>query len=153
MTETELRHMLGGLVVGLVIGAVIGAFILALMKGSTAADVAWATTQEPAEIRRTFYGSVEHLGEWRITAHDAPCEICRTVSIVDGEHVWGNMAAVNERELQGKWIYIEGVGFYQVRYRIGGSAARQVDILKPSHETALEFGVRKANIWIVEGCN
>lgn len=61
----------------------------------------------------------------------------------------GYTVASNDPNLWHRWIYIDGYGTYFV-HDTGGMAINVIDIFYPDYESAIEFGRREADIYILD---
>ena len=97
-----------------------------------------ASTKED-DVAKTF------VGTYSLTAYVATGSPC-----ADGVYpILGYTAACNDPALWHKKIYIEGVGNFYV-HDTGGMASNVIDLFVPSYGDAVNFGVRNANVYIVE---
>ena len=92
------------------------------------------------------------VGTYRLTAY-CHCAICcgtagqPTASGVMPEV--GVTVACNDPRLWGKEVYIDGYGSYVVQ-DTGGMDIRTIDIFFGDHQSALDFGVQWADVYIYE---
>ena len=85
----------------------------------------------------TYYGTKE------LTAYCATGNPC-----ADGVYpVVGYTVASNDPNLWHKWIYIEGIGDRYV-HDTGGMSSVVVDVFMGSYNECIQFGRKKANIYI-----
>lgn len=61
----------------------------------------------------------------------------------------GYTVACNDPSLWHRWIYIEGHGTYYV-HDTGGMSSNVIDIYVGDYDSAVQFGRRSANVYIVE---
>ncbi|MGE5573278.1 MAG: 3D domain-containing protein [Bacteroidota bacterium] len=50
----------------------------------------------------------------------------------------------------GSWVYVEGLGVYRAEDTGGAIRGNRIDIFMPTHEEALEFGIREIDVFLVE---
>lgn len=86
-----------------------------------------------------------YMGEYELTAYIATGNPC-----ADGVYPQVNYTvASNDPSLWHKWIRIEGYGDYYV-HDTGGMATNVIDIFMGSYDEAIQFGRRKAEVYIID---
>lgn len=87
----------------------------------------------------------EYLGTYELTAYIETGNPC-----ADGVYPTINhTVACNDPNLWHKWIYIEGYGTYYVHDRGGMPTYNIIDVYVGDYGTAVQFGRRTANVYIV----
>lgn len=87
----------------------------------------------------------EYIGEFELTAYTHTGNNC-----ADGVYPCaGVTAASNDRRLWHKTIRIEGYGDFYV-HDTGGMANNVIDIFMDSYDECIQFGRRKASVYVLE---
>ena len=85
------------------------------------------------------------VGSFELTAYCATGNPC-----ADGVYpTVGHTVACNDSRLWHHWVYIEGYGTYYV-HDTGGMASNVIDIFMGSYNECIQFGRRRANVYIVD---
>ena len=85
------------------------------------------------------------VGEYELTAYISTGNAC-----ADGKYPRaGVTVASNDPKLWHKCIYIEGYGMFYVHDK-GGMSNNVLDVFVDSYDEAIQFGRRKAEVYIVE---
>lgn len=88
---------------------------------------------------------------WRVTAY-CPCEKCcgrfSDGITASGVPAVGRIIAAPPEIPFGTTIFIEGYGYAKVQDRGGAIKGKRLDVLFPTHEQALEWGVREMEVEI-----
>lgn len=122
-----------------------------------AMSLRWAQEQQVREAQAAAYeavGGYQYIGECTITAYCCePCEhICGTGDglTAAGLPVTPGIVAVDPSVIPlGSTVVIDGQKYLAADTGVTGLS---VDVAVPTHEEALERGVRTANVWIeIEG--
>ena len=106
----------------------------------------------PSDVPPTYYASMvnteenrEYVGEFELTAYTHTGNSC-----ADGVYPCaGVTVACNDKRLWHKTIYIEGYGEFYV-HDTGGMSSNVVDIFMDSYDECIQFGRRKADVYIIE---
>lgn len=90
---------------------------------------------------------------WRISAY-CPCEKCcgkwADGYTASGKPAVGRIIAAPPEIPFGTTIYIKGYGYGVVQDRGGAIKGKRLDVLFPTHEQALEWGVKFLNVEIIK---
>ena len=106
----------------------------------------------PSDVPPTYYAHLintdEHrtyMGEYELTAYTWTGNKC-----ADGVYPCeGVTVASNDSNLWHKTIYIEGYGEFFV-HDTGGMSKNVIDIYMDSYDACIQFGRRKADVYIIE---
>lgn len=106
----------------------------------------------PTDVPPTYYAHMindnehrEYVGEYELTAYIDTGNAC-----ADGVYPCeGVTVASNDSRLWHKNIYIEGYGVFYVHDR-GGMSKNVIDVFVGSYSEAIQFGRRKAEVYIIE---
>ena len=86
---------------------------------------------------------------WRITAY-CPCKVCcgrfADGITASGAPAKGKLIAAPKEIPFGTWINIEGYGWAEVLDRGGSIKGKRLDLLFPTHQEALNWGVQYLEI-------
>ena len=86
---------------------------------------------------------------WRVTAY-CPCEKCcgrfSDGITASGSPAKGKLIAAPKSIPFGTWIEVEGYGYAEVLDRGGSIKGRRLDVFFPTHQEALNWGVKYINI-------
>lgn len=87
----------------------------------------------------------EYYGDFELTAYIATGNPC-----ADGVYPEVNYTvACNDPALWHRWIKIDGYGEFYV-HDTGGMPSNVIDIFMASYDEAIEFGRRKAKVYIID---
>ena len=102
----------------------------------------------PSDIRRIYENKLTketYMGCYELTAYTWTGNPC-----ADGVYPSeGYTVASNDPSLWHKWIRIDGYGEYYV-HDTGGMATNVIDVYVGGYSEAIQFGRRKADIYIIE---
>ena len=86
---------------------------------------------------------------WRVTAY-CPCEKCcgrfSDGITASGSPAKGKLIAAPKSIPFGTWIEVEGYGYAEVLDRGGSIKGRRLDVFFPTHQEALNWGVKYINL-------
>ena len=113
-----------------------------------------SATEEPTELPDPKLSessqTVEHLGEFMLTAYCTCSKCCEQyadgLTSTNVEAVPGRTIAVDPRVIpMGSTVYINGTE-YTAEDTGGAIKGNRIDVLFPSHQEALEFGIQYADV-------
>lgn len=115
-----------------------------------------AETAEPTEPldEEQFKATLEDLGEFKLTAYCTCSKCCDEwadgITYTGTKATPGRTVAVDPDVIPlGSTVYINGITY--VAEDIGGAIkGNRIDVLFPTHQEALEFGVQFANVSIIK---
>ncbi len=89
---------------------------------------------------------------WRVTAY-CPCKLCCGVHsdgiTASGAKAEGKLIAAPRSIPFGTWIDIKGYGYAEVLDRGGAIKGRRLDVFFPTHQEALNWGVKHIKLEIL----
>lgn len=94
---------------------------------------------------KTDITNIEPIGQRYLTAYAETGNNC-----ADGVYPQTNFTvASNDPALWHRYIFIEGLGVYYVHDR-GGMSTSVIDVYLQDYNTCIQFGTRKANVYLLE---
>lgn len=86
------------------------------------------------------------LGEYTLTAYCPTGNACADGVMPQTNHT----IACNDSMLWHRWVLIEGYGSYYCHDTGGMPSNKIIDVFMGSYDEAIQFGVRKANVYLIE---
>jgi 3D (Asp-Asp-Asp) domain-containing protein len=106
------------------------------------------------EVQTPSRGEIRHVyaGEFKISFY-CSCEICcgsgASGVMANGEEVYEGAVGCDLDVLpMGTKVYIEDLGWYTVCDSGSGVIGNHIDIYVPSHETALQMGIMRKEVYV-----
>ncbi len=128
---------------GYIIIVIIGIIAITITAGKRVSNL------EEIAKKAQKYEQQSKLHTWRVTAY-CPCKKCcgrfSDGITASGKPAKGKIVAAPEGIPFGTWINIPGYGWAEVLDRGGSIKGRRLDVLFPTHQEALVWGVQYLEI-------
>ena len=128
----------------IIIAAILCLVVLWCIKGKEAPDVPFNASSVAQESISTEIGQIYHISAY------CPCERCcgdfADGITASGANAEGKLIAAPKEIPFGTWIDIPNYGYAEVLDRGGAIKGRRLDVFFPTHQEALNWGVKYLRI-------